>query len=126
MRYADKFKDPRWQKKRLRILERDNWACQMCVAKHKSLHVHHLFYIKDIEPWEYEHRYLITLCDDCHKAVHKINFKNEIVLKEIYKYSVSDIANLLSMSTNSLGYEDNFRIEIDQIREGILHRREDD
>lgn len=29
MTYAEKLKDPRWQKKRLRILERDAFACHM-------------------------------------------------------------------------------------------------
>lgn len=28
--YKEKLKDPRWQKKRLQIFERDDWCCQKC------------------------------------------------------------------------------------------------
>ena len=33
MGYSEKLKDPRWQKKRLEILERDNFRCQYCGDK---------------------------------------------------------------------------------------------
>jgi len=62
--YSEKLQDPRWQKKRLKILERDNWTCQKCRDKEASLHVHHLKYHK--EPWEASDDDLITLCKHCH------------------------------------------------------------
>ncbi len=65
--YAEKLKDPRWQKKRLEILNRDGWACVLCFNSKDQLHVHHLFYEKGKEPWEYNSGFLITLCSDCHK-----------------------------------------------------------
>lgn len=64
--YSEKLKDPRWQKKRLEILNRDNFKCQNCNKKDKELQVHHLTYLKDCEPWEYQEYCLITLCVDCH------------------------------------------------------------
>jgi 5-methylcytosine-specific restriction endonuclease McrA len=64
--YSEKLKDPRWQKKRLEIFERDGWKCTGCGSTKKTLHVHHLFYFKDREPWEINSGFLITLCDDCH------------------------------------------------------------
>jgi len=66
--YFDKLKDPRWQKKRLKIFERDNWTCQMCGSTINSLVVHHIFYILNMEPWEYKDELLITLCDNCHET----------------------------------------------------------
>lgn len=42
--YAFKLKDPRWQRKRLEILQRDNFTCQECYATDKELNVHHLIY----------------------------------------------------------------------------------
>lgn len=66
--YSKKFKDPRWQKKRLKIFERDNWACQMCGSTVNPLVVHHKFYMAWAEPWEYEDKLLITLCDNCHET----------------------------------------------------------
>lgn len=65
--YLDKLKDPRWQKKRLEILERDEWFCQICGNNESTLHVHHRVYIKDKEPWDYPDEYLVTLCEDCHE-----------------------------------------------------------
>ena len=40
--YSEKLRDPRWQKRRLEILERDAWQCQACLSTAKTLHVHHL------------------------------------------------------------------------------------
>jgi hypothetical protein len=67
MRYADKLKDPKWQKRRLEIFERDNWMCRLCKDDKQSLVVHHLCYFPKIEPWEYEDKYLLTLCEPCHE-----------------------------------------------------------
>lgn len=69
MDYSEKLKDPRWQKKRLRILERDGWKCKGCSSSDKTLHVHHLFYFKVKEPWEIPNGFLFTLCEDCHKCI---------------------------------------------------------
>ena len=65
--YSELLKDPRWQKRRLEILNRDNWTCQICGAKDKMLHVHHTCYEKGKKPWEYPDKILITLCEECHK-----------------------------------------------------------
>lgn len=67
MKYADYFKDPRWQKKRLEILERDGFACQICYDTESTLHVHHRYYEKDKKPWEYDNKFLVTLCGSCHE-----------------------------------------------------------
>ena len=66
MNYSEKLKDPRWQKKRLIVLERDNFACHFCLDPKKTLHVHHIGY-GDGEPWDVDDKLLITLCDECHK-----------------------------------------------------------
>ena len=64
--YLEKLKDPRWQKKRLEIFERDGWRCKMCGDEQNTLHVHHLFYFKDVEPWDVHDGFLISLCEFCH------------------------------------------------------------
>lgn len=66
--YAEKLKDPRWQKKRLEILNRDEWKCQNCSASEKTLHVHHKDYERGRDPWDYTDNWLATLCEDCHAA----------------------------------------------------------
>lgn len=67
--YSEKLKDPRWQKKRLEVFERDNWTCKICGCKDKTLHVHHKFYFSDYDtnPWDYDGLLLETLCKDCHE-----------------------------------------------------------
>lgn len=65
--YAELLKDPRWQKKRLEVMQRDGFRCQHCLRDDKPLQVHHLVYDKDKKPWEYEDNQLITLCEDCHQ-----------------------------------------------------------
>lgn len=65
--YIEKLKDPRWQKMRLQVLNRDDFQCKSCESKEKTLHVHHCGYDKEItNPWEYPKSWLITLCEDCH------------------------------------------------------------
>lgn len=66
--YLEKLKSPRWQKKRLEILQRDEFTCQQCLDKETTLHIHHFAYKKNYEPWDYEDDMLITLCENCHEA----------------------------------------------------------
>lgn len=69
MTYSEKLRDPRWQKKRLEIMNRDDFRCQACQSKEKTLNVHHRFYRKGKAPWEYENSELVTFCEDCHQKV---------------------------------------------------------
>jgi hypothetical protein len=68
--YAQKLKDPRWQRKRLEVLERAQWSCQACLDSTSTLHVHHKHYIKGREPWEYDPDQLAVLCEGCHEQQH--------------------------------------------------------
>jgi len=67
MTYAEKLKDPRWQKRRLEILNRDQWTCQKCKDKDSTLHVHHRYYVFGCEPWEVPDEALVTVCFVCHE-----------------------------------------------------------
>jgi hypothetical protein len=66
-KYSEKLLDPRWQKKRLEVFQRDGFACQYCFDTESTLAVHHLYYEKGKEPWDYPLEALITLCSDCHE-----------------------------------------------------------
>ncbi len=85
MTYAEKLKDPRWQKKRLEILERDKWTCFCCGRKTETLHVHHLLYITGKDPWDYESNFLITYCEICHETEHLIGKQLDEILIELIK-----------------------------------------
>ena len=68
--FFDQYKDPRWQKKRLEIMQRDEFMCVSCQDNGSTLNVHHAVpYRKDTKPWEYEEHELITLCEDCHNNI---------------------------------------------------------
>lgn len=59
--------DPRWQKKRLKIMERDGFKCVSCQSESKTLHVHHKSYAKKL--WASPDDEMQTLCSDCHSAL---------------------------------------------------------
>lgn len=69
MTYKEQLTDPRWQKKRLQILERDKWACQICSDTTTQLQVHHKKYDYFKMAWEYPDYVYQTLCKDCHSAI---------------------------------------------------------
>lgn len=71
MTYKEQLLDPKWQKKRLEIFERDNFACQYCLDKEETLHVHHTEYDKAFKTmaWDYPDYVYKTLCASCHKAI---------------------------------------------------------
>ena len=64
--YAEKLKDPRWQKKRLEIFQRDQFRCMECFSDEKSLQVHHIAY-KGKDPWDTPNKLLVTYCHECHQ-----------------------------------------------------------
>ena len=67
MTYKEKLLNPKWQKKRLEIFERDDYSCQCCGDKENTLNVHHRIYLKVENPWDYPNELLVTLCIDCHE-----------------------------------------------------------
>lgn len=75
--YYQLLQHPKWRLKRAQILKRDNFSCQHCGAQ-SLLNVHHRQYHTDkatgkkLVPWAYQNKYLVTLCDTCHKAGHQI------------------------------------------------------
>lgn len=105
--YAELLKDPRWQKKRLEIMQRDNFTCQHCFATDKSLQVHHLVYEKGKKPWEYENDELITLCEDCHQEETEMRVRiynqfgsllNQFRMSKFSSCVLADILEYLSMA----------------------------
>jgi hypothetical protein len=68
--YKEQLKSPKWQKKRLEIMQRDNFTCQICGETEKQLHVHHLAYLPGRNIWDYSAQHLITVCEECHEFEH--------------------------------------------------------
>ena len=85
MSYLEKLKSPKWQKKRLEVLNRDNFTCCKCGDTETELHVHHLKYTG--EPHEAPMKDLETLCKDCHYYLTFINEKLLVSIEDPYKTS---------------------------------------
>lgn len=69
-KYRQFLSHPKWQKKRLKIMERDNWTCVQCGETELQLHVHHKRYMGEM-PWDTPDKYLETVCFICHYNEHK-------------------------------------------------------
>ena len=67
MTYSEKLKDPRWQRKRLEMMQRDDFKCVSCSSEDKTLHVHHKYYVSGREPWDYPPCAYATMCWHCHE-----------------------------------------------------------
>lgn len=89
--YRDKFRDPKWQRKRLAVMGRANFLCEYCGESDKELQIHHPAYRKGAEPWEYEDEELMCLCCDCHEKV----TKGGALLKEIALSSPDNFTSFL-------------------------------
>ena len=94
--YYKLLKDPRWQKRRLEILEQAEFRCIQCESEEKTLHVHHTIYRKGKKPWEYSDHDLQVLCESCHGDRHE----SESELKEaLAGASIYDYDNLIGYLT---------------------------
>lgn len=56
----------------------------------KGLHIHHKYYIKGYQAWEYNNEVLITLCEICHDEMHENQkipvYNSKMEFLEFYKY----------------------------------------
>ena len=101
MTYQEQIKHPKWQKKRLEVLEANNFTCQQCGRTDMELHVHHTMYKKGASAWEYEISELKCYYKDCHKVDHDIS---ALISKLLAGMS-------LESKSRVLGYADSFYSE---------------
>lgn len=78
--YRQLLRHPKWQRKRLRIFDRDEWKCVACGADDQELHVHHTYYAAGKKPWEYPDTDLVTFCFECHERYHYAESREGIVI----------------------------------------------
>lgn len=81
MTYQEKLTDPRWQKKRLEIMHRDSFTCQLCGDTETTLNVHHKKYLANTEPWDYPNDNFQTLCKHCHQCAEQAKkYGDELII----------------------------------------------
>jgi len=101
--YSEKLKDPRWQRKRLEIFERDEWTCEICHDSTSTLIVHHRKYMANTEPWDYPDALLITLCENCHDTERNSRREFEdLLLDNLRSKFFADDLRRLALGFNNL------------------------
>lgn len=83
MTYAEKLKDPRWQRKRLEIMQRDEFRCRDCMNSKETLTVHHCHYARG-GPWDTPAELLLTLCQPCHELRQELEDDCRLALAKIF------------------------------------------
>ncbi len=106
-RWAAKFRDSRWQKLRLQVMERDEWTCQSCKSfgEGVTLNVHHAYYESGKDPWEYPENTLITWCEDCHKTRHWFSKEINRALVRYSKRQIEGVVYAIALSDWSEVFE---------------------
>ncbi|HYC01636.1 MAG TPA: hypothetical protein VEC57_21070 [Candidatus Limnocylindrales bacterium] len=109
--YSEKLLDPRWQRKRLEILDRSGFSCESCEATDKTLHVHHKLYRKGAMPWEYSDHELEALCHECHEEKHSVRKRLDETLARL---SAGEIEQVLGFALGCLALEELFPDEVEE------------
>jgi len=66
------------------VFERDNYTCQWCGGKNGYLVSHHKKRFADYLELRYELNNGLTLCFECHKLIHKLEKRKQILItKEV-------------------------------------------
>lgn len=86
--YWELLRHPKWQEKRLRIMERAGFRCESCFTNEVTLNVHHKFYRKNAAPWDYADHELLCLCETCHEKEHHWQERLKTALAKLDPYYI--------------------------------------
>lgn len=105
MNYSEKLRHPKWQEKRLSILNRDNFTCRECSCNDKNIQVHHIAYL-NVDPWDIPDNLLISLCETCHSN-EEFMLKNMADIKKNLK--LCGLMSVGFMCIPNIFYENKYR-----------------
>lgn len=100
MRYQELLRDPRWQKKRLSVMNRDGFACRCCGDIQTTLNVHHLKYKNN--PWEVDDADLLTLCKHCHELIESEYGQDLLINEPFLKFKKGELVLVCAFTTERL------------------------
>ncbi|MGL5790077.1 MAG: HNH endonuclease [Bacteroidales bacterium] len=107
--YKEDYKSIQWQKRRLDILSRAGFKCELCGCDNEQLHVHHKYYTEGNRIWEYDDRCLIALCESCHTEEHECDRS----LYQLIKYLKEDSANAGFTTSDLFNFFQTVRDDLD-------------
>lgn len=119
--YSEKLRDPRWQRKRLEVMDRDRFRCRRCECSSKTLNVHHLIYRKGAEPWDYPSDHLLTLCEECHAYVESEEVRlvlSLVAVSRIPPKVLDDLMLSLLVAAERIDFS-RFQFEFAGVRESV-------
>lgn len=93
--YWELLKHPKWQEKRLVIMQQANFECENCGDKSTTLNVHHSYYEKGASPWEYPDDSLQCLCEPCHKKAEVVRLQLNRLLGPLSLHHAEEIIGML-------------------------------
>lgn len=111
--YWQKLLDPHWQRKRLEIIKRADFKCENCRTDLAMLTVHHSYYQKGVEPWEYPDLSLHCFCMGCHEE--RADAEREL-LNNIGIWRASEISHV----AEALRIDDSMSADPNQIGDWIV------
>lgn len=120
--YSELLKSPKWQKKRLEILSRDEFKCKCCGDDETQLQIHHLEYKG--KPWEVHSSKLVTLCADCHSVISefKIDYKQ---IKHVTSLKSDKDLKVLNLIYNNKGVHF-FLINKNKVVSSVFFKKDSD
>jgi hypothetical protein len=130
--YLMKLKSPKWQKKRLEILNLRNFKCEICGNEERELHVHHRFYLKGRQPWQYDNDVFQVLCSNCHENHHSESKESikEVIPKKYEKlflfiesidfFDIDNLIFILDQDNNNHDINETFRLLSNALNSGWL------
>ncbi len=68
--YSDKLETQNWHSFARKIRQENGNFYNACRRGDLVLQVHHTFYDKKRQPWEYESHEMVVLCEKCHHELH--------------------------------------------------------
>lgn len=86
------YRDPRWQQKRLEVMQSAGFRCENCEDTKSTLNVHHRSYVNGRKPWEYTPIELECLCEWCHEKRTRLIRALKVVAGDL---SQADLQQLL-------------------------------
>ncbi len=89
-------------------MDRDSFMCQNpgCLATKSTLNVHHLKYSKNGDPWDIDSKYLLTLCEHCHKKESEDRLKLETKLIQLLREKRALYYDMLNLVEHIEKHED--------------------
>lgn len=67
------YNDPKWKRKRRKILRRDGYRCRECRRYGRNREATEVHHVKHVDEWPelaYKDENLVSLCHACHNKMH--------------------------------------------------------